>query len=200
MNLGNRIKEERLRCKLSQEEVAKKIGSTKQAVYKYENGIVTNIPMNKIEIMANLFGTTPAYLMGWKDTSNPIRIPVFGEVAAGIPMEAITDIEDWEEISPDMACKGEYAALKIHGDSMEPRMHEGDVVIVRLQNTIEDGDTAIVFVNGDSATCKKIKKTPGGIMLISSNPAYEPMFYSNKQIADLPITIWGKVVELRAKF
>ncbi len=83
---------------------------------------------------------------------------------------------------------------------MEPRMVNGDVVIVRLQPDACDGETAIVMVNGDEATCKKIKKTPEGIMLISTNPAYEPMFYSNKQIEELPIRILGKVVELRAKY
>ena len=128
------------------------------------------------------------------------KIPVYGLVAAGIPIEAITDIEDYEEITEELARTGEFAALKIHGDSMEPRMTEGDVVIVRIQETVESGDTAIVMINGDEATCKKIKKTPEGIMLISTNPAYEPMFYSNKQIEELPIRIFGKVVELRGKF
>lgn len=68
MSIGELIKMERMRNHLSQDEVAKAIGSTKQAVYKYENGIVTNIPMDKIEIMASLFGVTPTYLMGWEDT------------------------------------------------------------------------------------------------------------------------------------
>ena len=130
----------------------------------------------------------------------PVKIPVYGAVAAGIPFDAITDIEDYEEISADMAKCGEYAALRIHGDSMEPRMTEGDVVIVRVQSTIENGETAIVIVNGGESTCKKIKKTPEGILLISTNPKYEPMFYSNKQIEELPVRIFGKVVELRAKF
>lgn len=129
-----------------------------------------------------------------------VRVPVYGNVAAGIPIEAITDIEDYEEISQEMAAKGEYAALRIHGDSMEPKMSDGDVVIVRLQETIESGETAIVMVNGSDATCKKIMRTDEGIMLIATNPKYAPMFYSNKQIEDLPVRIWGKVVELRAKF
>ena len=133
-------------------------------------------------------------------TERAFRVPVYGYVAAGIPLEAITDIEDYEEISADMAKCGEYAALRIHGDSMEPRMTEGDVVIVRVQPTIESGETAIVIVNGAESTCKKIKKTPEGILLISTNPKYEPMFYSNKQIEELPVRIFGKVVELRAKF
>lgn len=72
MSIGELIKIERIRNHLSQEEVAKAIGSTKQAIYKYENGIVTNIPMDKIEIMANIFGVTPAYLMGWsKEQTSP---------------------------------------------------------------------------------------------------------------------------------
>ena len=129
-----------------------------------------------------------------------VRVPVYGNVAAGIPIEAITEIEDYEEISQEMAAKGEYAALRIHGDSMEPRMAEGDVVIVRIQETIESGETAIVMVNGCDATCKKVMRTPDGITLIATNPKYAPMFYSNKQIEELPVRIWGKVVELRAKF
>ena len=79
-------------------------------------------------------------------------------------------------------------------------MTTGDIVIVRSQPTAENGDVAIVMVGTEDATCKKIKKTPEGIMLISLNPAYEPQFYSNKQIEQLPISIIGKVVELRAKF
>lgn len=129
-----------------------------------------------------------------------VPIPLLGSVAAGIPIEAITDIEDYEEISEEMAATGDFAALKIKGDSMEPRFTEGDVVIVKLQDTVETGDIAIVLVNGDEATCKKIKKTPEGVMLISTNPKYEPMFYSNREIEEKPVRIWGKVVELRAKF
>ena len=139
------------------------------------------------------------YLYG-QEIASPLRIPVYGSVAAGIPIEAITDIEDYEEITPELARTGEFAALKIKGDSMEPKFSAGDVVIVRLQETVNNGDIAIVLVNGDEATCKKIKKTPEGIMLISTNTAYEPMFYSNRDIETRPVRIWGKVVELRAKF
>ena len=136
----------------------------------------------------------------WNGKNPSVRIPVYGNVAAGIPIEAITDIDDWEEISDEMAQSGSYVALRIHGDSMEPKMSEGDVVIVRLQETLESGETGIIFVNGGEATCKKIKRTPEGIMLLSTNPKYEPMFYSNEEISSVPIRIFGKVVELRAKF
>jgi transcriptional regulator with XRE-family HTH domain len=79
MEIGLILREERIRNKLSQEEVAKAIGSTKQAVYKYENGIVTNIPMDKIEKMASLFGVTPAYIMGWEEETSPASEEVLTE-------------------------------------------------------------------------------------------------------------------------
>ena len=140
-----------------------------------------------------IVGKTPKKQIG-------IKIPVFGTVAAGIPINAIEDVIDHEEIPEDLAKLGEHFGLVIKGDSMEPRMTTGDVVIVRVQSTIETGDVAIVRIENENATCKKIKKTPEGIMLISLNPDYEPMFYSNKEIEQLPVEIIGKVVELRAKF
>lgn len=162
-----------------------------------------------LQKFADYFEVTTDYLLGneshKKIPSAPsgqkgVRIPVLGNVAAGIPLEAITDIEDYEEISEVMAAGGEYVALRIHGDSMEPRMTEGDVVIVRVQDTIESGEVGVFIVNGDEATCKRVKKTPDGIMLISNNPSYEPMFFSNQQVQELPVRVFGKVVELRAKF
>ena len=79
-------------------------------------------------------------------------------------------------------------------------MREGDVVIVRKQDTAETGDTVVVLINGDSATVKRIKKEPSGITLIPNNPAYDPMYYSSHDIETLTVRIIGKVVELRAKF
>lgn len=129
-----------------------------------------------------------------------VRIPVLGDVAAGIPIEAIEDIVDYEEISTTMASTGEFFGLRIKGASMEPRMRDGDVVIVRKQDTAETGDVVVVLVNGDSATVKRIKKEPSGITLIPNNPAYDSIYYSNDEIQSLPVRIIGKVVELRAKF
>ena len=94
----------------------------------------------------------------------------------------------------------EYFALQVKGDSMQPKMDAGDVVIVRKQSDVGHGDTAIVLVNGSEATIKRVLKQEAGIMLAPNNPAYETKFYSNKEIADLPVVILGKVVELRAKF
>lgn len=200
-------------------QVTKALGLSTAAATQWKNGSVPH--PTTIKKLADYFGVTVEYLIRDESVSSTaalavrmardpafaasvqnrgVRVPVYGNVAAGIPIEAITDIEDYEEISQEMAAKGEYAALRIHGDSMEPRMADGDVVIVRLQETIESGETAIVMVNGGDATCKKIMRTPDGITLIATNPKYAPMFYTNKQIEELPVRIWGKVVELRAKF
>ncbi len=133
--------------------------------------------------------------------SPPHRVPVLGYVAAGIPISAVEDIIDYEELAPDMVKDGaEYFALQIKGQSMEPKISDGDVVIVRKQPDVDSGQIAIVCVNGDEATCKKIMKQDNGILLLPLNPAFAPTFYSNENIESIPITILGRVVELRAKF
>lgn len=132
--------------------------------------------------------------------SKSVKIPVLGTVVAGIPLEAVEEIIDYEEISAQTAKQGEFFALQIKGDSMEPKISAGDVVIVRKQQDCDSGDIAIVLVNGDEATVKKIKKFDGGINLIPTNPAYDVITYTNEQIEKLPVQIIGKVVELRAKF
>ena len=128
-------------------------------------------------------------------------VPVLGDVAAGIPIEAVENIVDYEEIDTAMASNGKYYGLRIKGSSMEPRIREGDVVIVRQQEDADTGDTAVVLVNGESATVKRIKKEPdGGLWLLPNNPAYDPQHYSPAEVAEKPVRIIGKVVELRGKF
>ena len=144
--------------------------------------------------------------MGWepeqpKEKPKGVKIPVLGFVAAGVPITAISNIEDYEEITEDMARQGEYFALRIKGESMSPLIRDGNIVIVRKQAYIDTGDVAVVLVNGDEATVKEIKKTKEGITLIGWNPsAYTPKFYSKEEIEKLPVDIVGKVVESRAKF
>ena len=130
-----------------------------------------------------------------------VKIPVLGYVRAGIPMYAEENIIDYEEISQQWARSGEYFGLRIRGDSMLPTLHDGDTIIVRKQSDVDNGDIAIVLVNGDDATVKEIHEEPDGVTLIGHNVAvYAPHFYSNRQIQELPVQIIGKVVELRRKF
>lgn len=201
------IKREREKAGISQTDFAKMIKVTKQTLYKYEQGIITNIPSNKIEEIANALGVSPSYIMGWEDTTEEpapkrkgVAIPVLGHVAAGIPIEMIEDIIDTEEIPEDMAKHGEFFALKIKGDSMTPSINNSDVVIVRQQEDAENGDIVIATVNGNDAVCKRLKKYSDGISLISLNPAYEPLYFNTSEIQGTPVKIIGKVVELRRKF
>lgn len=159
--------------------------------------------IDKIELMANYFGIEKSDLVEDRSTRHPNRsftINVYGRVAAGIPLEMIEDIIDTEEIPEDLARTGEFFGLKIHGDSMEPKISDGDIVIVRKQDDAETGDTVIATVNGTDATCKRLRKYRDGIELIATNPSYEPIYFSNQDIAEKPVRILGKVVELRAKF
>lgn len=158
-----------------------------------------------------LLDTTYEYLMGITDDpsiplndNTGVKIKVFGEVAAGIPIKQIDnfdpeDADSWEEIDRRTAKNGTYFALKIKGDSMEPRIFDGDTVIVRYQDTIESGETAVVAINGDEATCKKVTLTADGLVLTANNPKYTPRFFSNEAVQKLPIRILGKVVEIRGK-
>lgn len=128
------------------------------------------------------------------------KIPVLGRVAAGIPINAITEIIDTEEISEDMAKTGDFFALQIQGDSMEPKISNGDVVIVRQQDDAETGDTVIALINGDDAVCKRLRKYKEGLELISTNPSYVPLYFDEETIKNKPVKIIGKVVELRPNF
>lgn len=159
--------------------------------------------IDKIELMANYFGISKADLVEKRNsapTKSGVTINVLGRVAAGIPIDCVEEIIDTEEITQDMASTGEFFGLQIHGDSMEPRMKDGDVVIVRQQDDAETDNIVIAIVNGNEATCKRLKKYTEGIALISTNPSYEPMYFSNKEIAEKPVRIIGVVKELRAKF
>lgn len=204
LKLYSNIKRLREEKGLSQDALAKLTGYTdRSSITKIEKGLV-DLQQSKIELFAKALGTSAKELVGWDDDDNVkrkgVQIKIYGRVAAGIPLEMIEDVIDIEEISEYMACTGDFFGLQIHGDSMEPKMSDGDVVIVRQQDDAETGDTVIATVNGTDATCKRLRKYRDGIELIATNPSYEPMYFSNQEIAEKPVRILGKVVELRAKF
>lgn len=206
MYLPENIRYLRKKHHISQETLAGELGyKSFTTIQKWEKGIAEP-PLSVLLQLAKAFQVDLDDLTGTdlskevrKKSSQAVSIPVLGKVAAGIPIEAIENIIDYEEIPADWLNTGEYFGLQIKGRSMEPRILEGDVVIVRKQEDADTGDIAIVMVDGFEATCKKIKKSDSGIMLIPFNPGYEPVFYSNDEISSLPVTIIGKVVELRGK-
>lgn len=209
--IGLRIKELRMERGISQNQLAKKAGISQAGLSAIES-TTKNPSMQTLQLIANALDVPVAQLTGDMPASfdnvsslipssaGGIRIPVLGDVAAGIPIEAITDIIDYEEIPVSMAKSGDYFGLRVKGKSMEPQILEGDVVIVRKQHDVESNDIAVVLVNGDSATVKRVKKREDGIVLIPFNPLYDPMYYSTDEISSLPLSIIGKVVELRRKF
>lgn len=186
----------------SQADVVRDLGITQSTLSSWMNGKRTPL-IGNIDMLAEYLGVTRSDIVdapNEKTQESYVSIKVYGRVAAGVPMSMIEDITGEEEIPAELTKGGkEYFALTIKGDSMSPRMQDGDIVIVRKQPDAESGDVVIATVNGEDATCKRLKKTDNGIMLIPNNHNYEPMFYTNEQVKKLPIVILGVVVELRGK-
>ena len=199
-----RLKELRKSHRMTQQQLSQMLGVTQATLSGWETGKfeVDNESLNRL---ADIFDVSIDFLFGRSSapqkSDNTIKVPVLGYVAAGIPIEQIEDVLDYEELDPERFnphC--EYFALKIRGDSMQPRIMDGDVVIVRKQPSVESGEIAIVCVNGEEATCKQVRKHEDGLSLISLNQSYAPMYFTPKEVAEKPVTILGKVIELRGKF
>lgn len=196
---------------MSQEEVAKALNIDRTTYVKYERG--GSVKRN-VEKLSNFFNVSTDYLLGRSDSptgsysadigspskEKTIRVPILGRIAAGTPIGAVEEVIGWEEISKKLAAGGACFALRVCGHSMEPRILEGDTVIVRQQPNVDSGDIAVVLIGNEEATLKRVKKQKDGIILVATNTTvYEPHFYSNQEIKDLPIQILGKVVEVRYK-
>ena len=204
-NTVNRLKELRLSAGFSQKELAEKMFVNQTAVSQWERGVTSPSPATLLRL-CELYDVSTDYLLGRDDEPRPhtekkgVKIPVLGRVAAGIPITAIEEVLDYEEIEESLAKTGDFYGLQIRGTSMEPKFSEGDVVIVRQQNDVESGEIAIVLVNGDDATCKRVVKHENGLSLISLNPSFPPKFFTDQEVEQLPVRIIGRVMELRAKF
>ncbi len=173
---------------------------SKTAISRYLSG--NYVPkIDKAELIAKALNVDVNYLLTGKteqEKPKAVKIPVLGEVVAGVPVYAEKNIIDWEEISEEMSRRGDYFCLDVKSESMIPVMFPTDRLLVRKQNTIDSGQIAIVLVGMEEATCKKVMISDKGIQLYGFNTAvYEPHFYTNKEIRELPIRIIGRVVEVR---
>lgn len=222
MPFGTVLKQLRKDNSLTQAELARLTGLKVSAISMYENG---NREPNfeTLEIFADFFNVDMNVLLGREKKSDTTkllpttqvventhasksnrkiaRVPLLGRVAAGIPIEAIENIEDYEEMYiPALEDPHDYFALRIVGHSMEPRIWNGDIVIVHKQSDVDSGQIAVVLVNGDDATVKQIKKSDAGLTLIGLNPTvYSPHFYTADEVNSLPVRILGAVCEVRGK-
>lgn len=218
--VGNRIKHLREQRAVSQTELAGKIGVSKQTLYKYENNIITNIPSDKIELLAKFLETTPSYIMGWEEIpvtfditasfdgsarvidgnskmpTNLIplpktrSIPLIGEIACGDPILAEQNIADHVPVPEHI--HGADFALTCKGDSMiNARIFDGDIVYIHQQPEVENGQIAAVLI-GSEATLKRVYKHADKLVLNPENPAYEPLVLSGAELEDVKII--GKAV------
>lgn len=204
LNPGERIKRRRRQLDLTLEQVAMKVGVTRATIQRYEAGEFS--PKRDVaKKLGEALKVSPAYIMGYIDDSDECRfdmprIPVLGYVAAGKPIDAVENILEYVDISPVLAKKGEFFALRIKGESMAPRMSDGDLVIVRKQSDIESGQIGVAMINCGEATVKRIIKGKNYISLVPLNPEYQPQIFSIEEVKTLPVVIIGKVVELRATY
>lgn len=209
ISIGNNIRYLRTQHGYSQEDLAEKLGyKSYTTITKWESG-VSEPTLKKASEIASFFNLSVNDLCetdltnigtSLESSSHGVIINVLGRVAAGIPIEAIENVIDAEEITKDLARTGKFFGLRIQGDSMEPDIHNGDTVIVRQQDDAENDEIVIALVNGNDGVCKRLKKYENSIALVSLNANYEPMYFSKREIEDKPVRILGKVVELRRKF
>ena len=193
----------RINAGFTLKEASKKLSISSETLRSYENK-KTHPDFKKL---SEILKISPDMLLGDAEekqteensTAATVKIPVIGTVAAGVPITAQEDITGWEEVPAEWVKNSTMFALKLKGDSMEPRMAEGDIVIVKQQSDVESGEIAIVMVDGE-ATCKKVVKHSDGVVLVSNNPKYSPMFFTLKDIEEKNITVLGRVTELRVKF
>ena len=206
--VGQRIRNRRNEINMTMKELGEKVNLSEATIQRYESGKIKGVDVNLLNAIAEALYIEPAYIMGWEASEDDllqkkkgVKIPVLGKIVAGIPIEAITDILDYEEIDESIAKRGSFFALKVTGQSMEPTIKENDIVIVRQQPDVENGEIAVVMVNSNEATLKRIRIQADGIWLMPDNPAAcAAKFYTGEEIATLPVAIIGKVIELRRNF
>lgn len=193
-----RLRQCREQAGLSQKEVAVSLGVKAPSVSNWESGRTSPSSKN-LQMLAKLYHVNMEYLTGIS-AEKGINIPVLGRIPAGIPIEAIEDIIDWEEIPKEWVTGDkQYFALKVRGDSMSPEYLDGDVIILRKASDCDSGKDCAVMVDGNDATFKRIRKQGTSIVLQPLNPNYNPWVYSNEEVKRLPVTILGYVVEQRRK-
>ena len=211
MNIGSRIKSAREAKQMTQEELGRACGTTKQTIFKYENGIITNIPLDRLETIASVLDTSPANLMGWESNAGSIleelpsnmlpfresyQAPILGSIPAGYPALAIEEIEGYASIP--YADVENYFFLRVQGDSMiNAGIRNDDLVLIRKQSCAEDGQIVAARVNGDEATLKRYKRQGDTVLLLPENPAYELRIIPVKDFDAGEAEIIGVALEVR---
>lgn len=204
--LANNLKRLRKEKKLTLEDIAEALGTSKQTIHRYENGIITNVPPDKVQTLASLLEVTPAMLMGWENHTPPPlakgimpistkKLPILGEIACGEPIYASEEHESFA--SADDKLDADFC-LRAHGDSMiGARIYDGDIVFIRSQNAVDNGEIAAVIIN-DEATLKRVYYYPEQqkLILTPENPKYAPLVYVGGELESIKII--GKAVAFQS--
>ena len=192
MPINDVLKARRAELDMTLEDVARIVGVTRATIQKYENGIISNIPSDKIELLAAALHTTPAYLMGWEESSPdnilPMpgvkRVPRLGMIACGEPITAEENIEGYDDVPDWVHCD---FSLTCRGDSMiNARIFDGDIVCIRRQNTVENGEIAAVLIDNE-ATLKRVRLFDDHIVLEPENPTFRPIVYWGEEMSSVRI-------------
>ena len=199
MNIGERIRLKRKEARLTLDDVAKQIGVSRQTMSRYETGVISNIPSDKIEAIAKIVDTTPWALMGWEgEDGKPApnlrpmpqmqRVPRLGAIACGEPILAAGNIDGYDAVPNYIQCD---FTLVCKGDSMiNARIFEGDLVCIRQQPEVENGEIAAVLIDGEydgEATLKRVKLFDDHISLEPENPQYKPLVFWDEDMARVHI-------------
>ncbi|MGM9551425.1 MAG: LexA family protein [Clostridia bacterium] len=195
---GEKLKELRKSHNMSQQKLADLLGLGQSTIAMWEKG-KNNPEHTSLVKIAEIFSVSIDYLTGNKFDKNSFQIPVLGYVRAGVPTEAVEEVIGFEDIVIPENKKKDFFALRIKGNSMAPRLMEGDTVIVQKQSDFTSGDICVALVGTGDATVKKIIKKESGIILMPLNSDYEPLFFTPQEVENTPVTILGRVTELRAK-
>lgn len=168
-----------------------------------ENGR-RNLTSENLQKLAKRYGVSTDVVLGIEEVDNPKAkktrlIPILGRVPAGYPSEAVEYILDYIEVNEDVYKLGELFGLVISGDSMEPEIREGDVAIVLQSSSIASGKIGVVRINGDDVTVKKVLLENKGISLVPLNKRYGTLHFTDAQVEELPVSIVGRVIEIRRK-
>lgn len=205
MNIQNLIKNRRKELGLTLLDIANACGVSEATVSRWESGDIVNMKRSRIAQLAKVLNVSPSLLIhddydaliNYNSTAKP-QVPVLGIVPCGEPIEAIEDIIEWIDVVPSQATG--HFGLIAKGDSMAPYILDGDILIVKHSPVVDSGQIAIVKVNGDDATCKRLIINDAGITLMPYNPTFQPMIFSPQDVEDKPVIIIGEVVEIRRRF
>ncbi len=205
MNIQNLIKNRRKELGLTLLDIANACGVSEATVSRWESGDIVNMKRSRIAQLAKVLNISPSLLIhddydvliNYNSTTKP-QVPVLGIVPCGEPIEAIEDIIEWIDVVPSQATG--HFGLIAKGDSMAPYILDGDILIVKHSPVVASGKIAIVKVNGDDATCKRLIINDAGITLMPYNPTFQPMIFSPQEVEEKPVIIIGEVVEIRRRF